>query len=168
MDRASGSGVGSSPRMRGAQPRDGSQRRARGIIPAYAGSTCRLLLVLWRSRDHPRVCGEHLMSHPPAPLMPGSSPRMRGAQFFISQGGKNRGIIPAYAGSTEIANPGNANYRDHPRVCGEHRRAAFRILAAQGSSPRMRGAHHDSSYYKKSDGIIPAYAGSTAARWWSG
>ena len=51
-------------------------------------------------RNHPRVCGEHLVYCQYDPLVRGSSPRMRGAQmkkpgrFLIGR------IIPAYAGST--------------------------------------------------------------------
>ena len=50
---------GSSPHTRGARPVDWHVAAADGIIPAYAGSTSR---ILWRCRgvgDHPRIRGEH-------------------------------------------------------------------------------------------------------------
>ena len=52
---------GSSPRMRGT-PR--CQRRLIvefGIIPAYAGNTTNSAVTRSKTRDHPRVCGEHDM-----------------------------------------------------------------------------------------------------------
>ena len=53
---------GSSPRMRGAPV--GSQRGIPqwGIIPAYAGSTARRPSARPQGWDHPRVCGEHLVT----------------------------------------------------------------------------------------------------------
>ena len=72
-----------------------------GIIPAYAGSTVTFETLLVPGKDHPRVCGEHMDSPLTINFGPGSSPRMRGAQGAGLQVGDGRGIIPAYAGSTE-------------------------------------------------------------------
>ena len=94
----------------------------------------------------------------------GSSPRMRGAPGGSLSSLILIGIIPAYAGSTRLrAMPAGAR-RDHPRVCGEHAPASTRRLVARGSSPRMRGAHTTGADNSFSDGIIPAYAGSTSER----
>ena len=91
-----------------------------GIIPAYAGSTLRYSIEKGGLRDHPRVCGEHCSRNRPIRSTRGSSPRMRGARFGLVVDPVQRGIIPAYAGSTQIA-PGQAvEEKDHPRVCGEH------------------------------------------------
>ena len=52
---------GSSPHTRGAPPpAHGGGRRPR-IIPAYAGSTVVLTLVVSRDQDHPRIRGEHML-----------------------------------------------------------------------------------------------------------
>ena len=73
-------GRGSSPRMRGTPFADGVEHAANGIIPAYAGNTPHW----WRNwhgvRDHPRVCGEHVMMVGNFRLSKGSSPRMRGTR----------------------------------------------------------------------------------------
>ena len=70
--------AGSSPRMRGTLQQLSDQVSSTGIIPAYAGNTKMAKTEGGVSRDHPRVCGEHLS----VSLMPmqrqGSSPRMRG------------------------------------------------------------------------------------------
>ena len=51
---------GSSPRARGARPLSRHVFRARGIIPACAGSTATEVKARERRRDHPRVRGEHV------------------------------------------------------------------------------------------------------------
>ena len=169
--------------MRGA--REALKRRARrsGIIPAYAGSTWRGRLARRRTRDHPRVCGEHDQWGSLTEHRMGSSPRMRGAQGQKTGGGSRpgssprmrgapppeprqalpaRGIIPAYAGSTWSRSAPTRGGWDHPRVCGEHFLHANRRASRQGSSPRMRGAPRHAPVASDAVGIIPAYAGSTA------
>ena len=92
--------AGSSPHTRGAhRVREHHQREAR-IIPAYAGSTCRRCRLPRRGRDHPRIRGEHVGIGQPGAL--------------------DRGIIPAYAGSTLIDRAREKN--------------------VTGSSPHTRGA----------------------------
>ena len=134
-----------------------------GIIPAYAGNTCsqtqRCFIIQGssphtrgtrgrarcrcrRTRDHPRIRGEHAAD---------------GADVAVEGG-----IIPAYAGNTDatggvrLSSPGSSPHtrgtptcpvwcpgqtRDHPRIRGEHHPLAVRVLRAVG--------------------IIPAYAGNT-------
>ena len=52
---------GSSPRMRGTPARSQCCVCCPGIIPAYAGNTCLTSGSAARRRDHPRVCGEHII-----------------------------------------------------------------------------------------------------------
>ena len=96
--------TGSSPRMRGALHHLRSAVMAVGIIPAYAGSTPCSKCGRLRSRDHPRVCGEHAESLNETNGDAGSSPRMRGALGNLPFWSALSGIIPAYAGST-LKNP---------------------------------------------------------------
>ena len=153
--------TGSSPRMRGAPVGELRVRAADGIIPAYAGST-RLSLVVRRPRgDHPRVCGEHCSLVSAVSIGRGSSPRMRGARGEGGKGARLLGIIPAYAGSTNLKHLVGLDFGDHPRVCGEHKYKGEFLYKVKGSSPRMRGAPTitEAGFYRA--GIIPAYAGST-------
>ena len=76
-----------------------------GIIPAYAGSTDRLIAFGQMAGDHPRVCGEHVARNFARWLTSGSSPRMRGALDKANFIADRTGIIPAYAGSTQGAAP---------------------------------------------------------------
>ena len=132
--------AGSSPRMRGAPCAGRARAPARRIIPAYAGSTAGSSKVRAGSRDHPRVCGEHAWRGRRTRPARGSSPRMRGARGHAAACSHNRGIIPAYAGSTAPRRRRPWRTRDHPRVCGEHYCVRMGICFLQGSSPRMRGA----------------------------
>ena len=91
----------------------------------------------------------------------GSSPHTRGAPLRLLEHRRLRGIIPAYAGSTEKYRSRSVYYRDHPRIRGEHCWTSVHIVESAGSSPHTRGA--PSFVVKRQDlvGIIPAYAGST-------
>ena len=54
-----------------------------------------------KTRDHPRVCGEHIKVYNGLDSRTGSSPRMRGAPTGRSGYWTTTiRIIPAYAGST--------------------------------------------------------------------
>ena len=112
--------MGSSPHTRGALV-DGFLQVPEGrIIPAYAGSTS----AEWRSRssrrDHPRIRGEHPTDNNPATAPRGSSPHTRGARLRKDSGRGQTGIIPAYAGSTQVLPQSGSGPRDHPRIRGEH------------------------------------------------
>ena len=114
-----------------------------GIIPAYAGSTCRR---------------QAIVTTPP-----GSSPHTRGALRLAGECCHPGGIIPAYAGSTIEVPATGFPTEDHPRIRGEHRLSGLYTGDGQGSSPHTRGAPPTSSSSARSRRIIPAYAGSTSA-----
>ena len=116
---------------------------AGGIIPAYAGSTRRLYVVL----DYVR----------------GSSPHTRGARDAVDGVGDEDRIIPAYAGSTGVVVDVAGAGADHPRIRGEHPIAAKPDNLVMGSSPHTRGARGELVGWADDGGIIPAYAGSTPA-----
>ena len=110
-----------------------------GIIPAYAGNTLTELMLTGLVWDHPRVCGEHMLTGFVCWVISGSSPRMRGTPIFEQETDGCSGIIPAYAGNTTMAKLTIVSLRDHPRVCGEHSTDYLPSADLQGSSPRMRG-----------------------------
>ena len=127
--------------MRGTRWQAGQDAWRRGIIPAYAGNTNRPRSRWNAPRDHPRVCGEHLIQNDGNVNVPGSSPRMRGTPTAGTSGG--------------------GDGRDHPRVCGEHSPQLTADKSWAGSSPRMRGTPQDRSVIDLRIRIIPAYAGNT-------
>ena len=136
--------------------------RLRGIIPAYAGNTSRHPVSWSVGGDHPRICGEHLERALTASAASGSSPHMRGTHIQLWFPPADMGIIPAYAGNTDMYARFSPFAWDHPRICGEHSPLGSAVGAILGSSPHMRGTLiHDASGLCRT-GIIPAYAGNTA------
>ena len=131
------------------------------IIPADAGSTGRDHGAGVATRDHPRGCGEHILTCLFRRIGSGSSPRMRGARFSIIASMGVLGIIPADAGSTIRHTAPTTRRRDHPRGCGEHSYDINVCSLLSGSSPRMRGAQVYHIGMRIASGIIPADAGST-------
>ena len=89
----------------------------------------------------------------------GSSPRVRGTLLALCGLLVGSGIIPACAGNTTPSRRRFGRPRDHPRVCGEHYGLAWRVLDAQGSSPRVRGTQLLLRVLERRAGIIPACAG---------
>ena len=152
---------GSSPRVRGTLPRRPQAGRIPGIIPACAGNTCRILPRFHRHRDHPRVCGEHVIQKKAGVGLTGSSPRVRGTPEGIAFILRACGIIPACAGNTMSTDLALKNLGDHPRVCGEHISTRFFRTLQSGSSPRVRGTPFMRFCAVNLDGIIPACAGNT-------
>ena len=153
--------TGSSPHTRGALPAGPQTRLPRGIIPAYAGST--LIKSIWvkNGGDHPRIRGEHPVELIENAHSPGSSPHTRGAPDLRAFHALERGIIPAYAGSTGSSIRRRANSGDHPRIRGEHIQSRSSFRRRVGSSPHTRGALNQLVHPGVLFGIIPAYAGST-------
>ena len=136
--------LGSPPRMRGkgVKHRDGRVRV--GITPAYAGKSTDGLESDWRTRDHPRVCGE----------------KLEFACFEVFA----YGITPAYAGKSGRPPQGPPPHQDHPRVCGEKGYNVVRRLRGIGSPPRMRGKDCITPLLSSGQGITPAYAGKSIFR----
>ena len=88
---------------------------------------------------------------------------MRGAPRGLVVLGRHLGIIPACAGSTTRASSCGSRYRDHPRLCGEHRRSSDTARDPAGSSPLVRGALQQLVDGREARRIIPACAGSTSS-----
>ena len=107
------------------------------------------------------MCGEHYGDSDFVNELEGSSPHVRGALLHLRVDARDRGIIPACAGSTHHESDGADDERDHPRMCGEHFNCEEVALMRVGSSPHVRGAHLDRRLPRRESGIIPACAGST-------
>ena len=118
--------------------------------------------------DHPRMRGEHVPSSASQKLRRGSSPHARGAPSIALKGLVCERIIPACAGSTSRLQRSTGISGDHPRMRGEHPEQSVRRVSHGGSSPHARGALLASLELTNGKGIIPACAGSTGSRPWSG
>ena len=152
-------GVGSSPHTRGA-PRSSPRVRATPrIIPAYAGSTSRVPRLRRRSRDHPRIRGEHDVVYQDGRERLGSSPHTRGAPTVRIRGSGDSGIIPAYAGSTTPPTKSPSKQADHPRIRGEHDHVLVGVVESLGSSPHTRGAPWPGPAHRAGPGDHPRIRG---------
>ena len=132
---------GSSPLTRGALQLVRQLRGLLGLIPAYAGSTPKIHRVGTDVAAHPRLRGEHMDVQRCLRKRNGSSPLTRGAlRRRIGRAGWRR-LIPAYAGSTQPVARQVVGVQAHPRLRGEHGKAAGKAPPTHGSSPLTRGAH---------------------------
>ena len=94
--------TGSSPLTRGARSHDRDRSDPTRLIPAYAGSTAPVSSAQTAISAHPRLRGEHYVGLLDENCEPGSSPLTRGAPRRGSSHPPGLGLIPAYAGSTNI------------------------------------------------------------------
>ena len=90
-----------------------------GITPAYAGKSKAVSGSIAAVGDHPRVCGEKLLTTHLQEFLSGSPPRMRGKEYWPFFWRFEPGITPACAGKSRYRSLCVAVCRDHPRVCGE-------------------------------------------------
>ena len=155
------------PRIRGEHRRPHrEEHRRQGIIPAYAGNThyslenidtvpgssphtrgtrSTLRRSTSRSWDHPRIRGEHDGIRRCTCRIAGIIPAYAGNTFFEAiQNAQPLGSSPHTRGTPRSRQPCPSCWRDHPRIRGEHSRPS--------KGRRVR------------PGIIPAYAGNTAAK----
>ncbi len=86
---------------------------------------------------------------------------MRGARRWWRAGHRAPWLIPAYAGSTRVAEFLQAHWGAHPRSRGEHQGKLVRSTHPGGSSPLTRGALWGGWNRTNPPGLIPAHAGST-------
>ena len=157
------SDVGSSPLVRGQPDVDGGSPIWLRIIPARAGPTDCLVLVISRVTDHPRSCGANITRLYLAPYAHGSSPLVRGQLPSDETTAKTLRIIPARAGPTTPGLAIASTIPDHPRSCGANHDEAFFCVLGDGSSPLVRGQPARESGSRPASRIIPARAGPTHA-----
>ena len=113
-------GTGSSPRGRGKPHGARLAPGVSGLIPAWAGKTCKSNPYVLGVRAHPRVGGENPLASTWRRAPAGSSPRGRGKLVVVCVRCLRIGLIPAWAGKTHPLPPHVGDSRAHPRVGGEN------------------------------------------------
>ena len=98
----------------------------------------------WSGSDHPRACGENILSGTTRLCRRGSPPRMRGKLRNLLTIGNKKRITPAHAGKTRISSGRLATKADHPRACGENSEDIW----AQILDKRITPAHAGKTTYK--------------------
>ena len=89
------------------------------ITPAHAGKSLYCFVAFMRLRDHPRPCGEKIISPPSILDGIGSPPPMRGKVLAPRGLIHPTRITPAHAGKSHLIILQTKRAADHPRPCGE-------------------------------------------------
>ena len=105
--------------MRGKEFPEGNNALRAGITPAGAGKRVRKRMMLAKSWDHPRMCGEKAVYRNGKAPRKGSPPHVRGKAALLDVVFRLTGITPACAGKSKIEGAGMELKEDHPRMCGE-------------------------------------------------
>ena len=134
------------------------------ITPACAGITVKPFCTCTGVRDHPRVCGNYLISTISNVDLPGSPPRVRELPLHFSTNSARSGITPACAGITSVLHGGDGAAEDHPRVCGNYRSSSSSLIGSAGSPPRVRELREVHALDRCFPRITPACAGITNLR----
>ena len=92
--------LGSPPRVRGTLYPQLTMLNGSRITPACAGNTVAMASIRLGYKDHPRVCGEHIVQNDNVAAREGSPPRVRGTLCRIRLFVVYCGITPACAGNT--------------------------------------------------------------------
>ena len=132
--------LGSSPLARGVQLLSDASNQNPRIIPACAGNTT-IVYVLLLPGDHPRLRGEYQNQEKRLTCSLGSSPLARGIQLLKIRFLLSMRIIPACAGNTWVLRFNCRVDRDHPRLRGEYYKNFWNCSIVVGSSPLARGIH---------------------------
>ena len=90
-------------------------------------------------RDHPRVCGEKLITLTDSADFAGSPPRVRGKDTVSFIMINEKRITPACAGKSRNYAHIRSQGKDHPRVCGEKSEKLLESYRLSESPPRVRG-----------------------------
>ena len=154
-------GFGPSPRVRGKPIVNRIFLVPDGSIPACAGETSRVMVLLSALMVHPRVCGGNRGRVGSSALAGGPSPRVRGKRLSASGWTARRRSIPACAGETPQTIGGTRDGTVHPRVCGGNRARGRGPSGGAGPSPRVRGKQVVVLRVIDEPGSIPACAGET-------
>ncbi len=132
---------GSSPATRGGRRLRDRHQRGRGLIPGYAGRTRARSRTWAHPRAHPRLRGEDTGYRPPERALVDSSPATRGGRILVLRPLSNLGLIPGYAGRTQVS--------------ATH-------LQGEEAHPRLRGEDSSTTPLPPPAGLIPGYAGRTS------
>ena len=160
------SAMGTSPRTRGKQPRQLQQQPEHRNIPAHAGKTITIVVVVVSGGEHPRARGENPNAERKLFVQEGTSPRTRGKPHRHRRRQRRLRNIPAHAGKTASLRALPCLMTEHPRARGENPDGSQWGYSAEGTSPRTRGKHVVVGYQTTAARNIPAHAGKTKYRFW--
>ena len=154
---------GSSPLTRGKHAQELRRPSTPRLIPAHAGKTSPVSVMVALKSAHPRSRGENSASASAVECTIGSSPLTRGKLFDVAAQFLKRRLIPAHAGKTPRVVTRLRALSAHPRSRGENFTAVPSVHFRLGSSPLTRGKHERFAHSQCPRRLIPAHAGKTRA-----
>ena len=152
---------GSSPLAQGTHENRHHPSPASRLIPARAGNTPPCDSSTRRSPAHPRSRGEHGNRRGTGPANRGSSPLARGTRDAVLDKVPFVRLIPAREGNTSEPTLMRSATPAHPRSRGDHTGYEGSVVHRLGSSPLARGPLMNEPPKNRTDGLIPARAGTT-------
>ena len=161
MSGRSSASRGSSPLTRGKLHELTDLVANGGLIPAHAGKTVFMIVVVATETAHPRSRGENGQGVTRALGVAGSSPLTRGKRPDSPVLAARRRLIPAHAGKTPNQRREAVGRPAHPRSRGENQAFDPTANGDDGSSPLTRGKRERVHALLIRDRLIPAHAGKT-------
>ena len=152
---------GSSPLTRGKLKTSCKISICRRLIPAHAGKTRRAPGLRNGTAAHPRSRGENGFLRALVRERDGSSPLTRGKPIIRPQSRRERRLIPAHAGKTDLTFLQRPSVEAHPRSRGENTDGPYGVVPRFGSSPLTRGKLEGRGACPSRCRLIPAHAGKT-------
>ena len=155
---------GSPPHTRGIHSCTSACLPFTGFTPAYAGNTLSGHVHPYALWVHPRIRGEYLCLMRYSHEREGSPPHTRGIPPACRLRHGFRRFTPAYAGNTRCPGVSLPESGVHPRIRGEYRMSAARMISTRGSPPHTRGILVMCIPFSSILWFTPAYAGNTFQR----
>ena len=109
------------------------------ITPTCVGNTPATIAVLFRLKDHPHLCGEHLRTGWNWGPQKGSPPPVWGTPAASYESTIKDGITPTCVGNTPFTQVAAPLDWDHPHLCGEHEFSENVCCFRKGSPPPVWG-----------------------------
>mgnify|MGYP006912926418 CR=1 FL=1 len=133
-----------------------------GLTPAYAGTT-----TTYPTRGHepwayPRIRGDDVGYRLGPRSLSGLPPHTRGRRRTDWCHCRDRGLTPAYAGTTASRARWSTKTRAYPRIRGDDKAWAVSALFKRGLPPHTRGRPALPVEVSSRGGFTPAYVGGTA------
>ena len=153
---------GSSPLTRGKHLLTRQGHVLERLIPAHAGKTRAVVVLVAMIWAHPRSRGENTGGGGLGSHDLGSSPLTRGKRARNRVGQLVPGLIPAHAGKTPGGGLRPSTSEAHPRSRGENYCIPIVGLCIAGSSPLTRGKLKHRGQIDRRRRLIPAHAGKTS------
>ena len=127
------------------------------------GTSCRKSDINKLSKDHPHAYGDKRLFPRRFLHSVGSSPRVWGQEFPMTEYEDEDRIIPTRMGTSRLQRIFTVFCRDHPHAYGDKPPFPLRVICWKGSSPRVWGQGPPKPPKKQRHRIIPTRMGTSRA-----